>query len=561
MSRRTVLVSLLSFVTLLPGLLFFGRPTASLLREQLSDGQTPLFFSAASTAPVAVRGAQIYRGNNGTIYAMEGSRTGAGFDFVVRGNGLVTAMVSAQTSESGAIAMELEGPKGTARVGSSFGMRHRAYNLTPLLSGDGTYTLWFRPFPGNGVAVREVVVRQSSCARYPRLDLVALVVAVLFLIRGLRDGRMSVSSAAAAVGSLALALRWGILSAWVGQPLQGDAIYYAAMARDFLPERAFETGMREPLHVWSHWFTMMGGGGPFAVRTLSAAFSVGTATLLVPLGARLFSSVTAGAAAGVLFAVGNFHIWNAVRGERSEMFVFLMAAFLLVVVSARRKGSVSVDGALGLLAGLLGLTWLIGPVCAVLAYGTRLWDADRRLARAAIFSAALLSVVGPHLIAQKRTNGDAFFALNTHTSFYRTAESTGVPSYSGERTPMAGLLLKEPGKRLKDLARGYASFFFNPAAHFNRIFLGFHYDDWRSALVFPFLAAGLVAAAWRGRWWAFLLALAVINISPAMLDLVRDPRLFLHGALFVALFFGEGVSVAAEGAHALARRLKASAKR
>ena len=343
------------------------------------------------------------------------------------------------------------------------------------------------------------------------------------------------------VAALGAILRWNEYLAAAGFPLAGDAGSYHLPALGLNLLHPFATGYREPFYIWLQklWLLLL-GPNEYQFRLLTVALSVGIIVLTYYLFSELSKNRAAGLLAAFFAAVNNYAVFSSALGERTEAYSLLLLFFCYFIVKPKKAGWAGELPAV-LAGAALCLTWLIGGVGVFLVYLFRYiylkTPAKRLLASAAL----LVLLLAPHLYYQHKVNGDMFYTLNKSVNYFRNSELYGEASNLGQRTSWADYLGERGGLTIiKRTAGGYASIFFNPADSFNRIFMGFHYTQWYSWLVFPFYLAGLALAVKRGLVPLFGLLLCFTHAFPYNLNDIRDPRLLFFLAPFFAGFIALG---------------------
>ncbi|OVE76645.1 hypothetical protein BVX98_04975 [bacterium F11] len=338
-------------------------------------------------------------------------------------------------------------------------------------------------------------------------------------------------------------LRWNALGGVMGIPLEGDALGYYQLVSDFSWIHPLSTGIREPFYIWIQTlFSIIVGLKIFTFRFLALVFSVGIIGATYGLAFEISKKKFIAVMAALLMAFGNFSVHNAIRGERSELFLLILIFFL--VFSLKLKKEPKNEWKLGILVGMLSLTWLIGLIPGVLVYGYRVYRLKIQPKYSLQFLIIVILFVLPHFLAQWATTGDPFTSINVHTKYYRNARLSADAPPAGENKSLFHFVFIEEGPSLVvNVVKGYANLFLNPFNPFNKIFLGFHYTHYLSVFLYPFLLIGLLFSVLRREVEVFVLLFGVLNLSVGFLDQVRDPRLFLQAAPFVAYFFGVGVEV------------------
>ncbi len=428
--------------------------------------------------------------------------------------------------------------------------RHRDFDIKKFLKPGHSYSLHLvmeDKVPGK-VFVDELNVRVFPGVPYfPPLDLIlaAAFFTGLVLTRVLERRPFLPLHHWETVSILvliALAFRWRVLGAAFGQPLEGDAGAYRDLALALSWKSPFQNGIREPFYIWvQNIGSVFWGTGLMKFRITTLLLSLASIPLLYFFCLATTNRRAVAVCACLLMACGEYAVIDAVRGERSQLFTFLMLAFSLGVVRmaplSRKR-----EALLGGLGGLLSWTWLAGALGVVLAYLCRWVHWKVPLKNVVFFWVVLSLMVGGFLFQQKQYRGDPLQSLNAHVNFYKNAKETGLPSYAGEKSNWFHYFWQQEGamKVVSDSVKGTFDLFLNPTNPFNKIFLGFHYSQPYSYVLFPFLIAGLALTLYRREYWGWLLMFSFLNISGSMLRDVRDPRLFYHLMPFFAYFFAVG---------------------
>lgn len=436
-------------------------------------------------------------------------------------------------------------------------------NLTPHLQPGHPYRIeiFSDSIKGQGryFVVEEIVLRRApAIPAWPRLDFFVFGMCALVLIGcfiAIHDKAISVIQWVPLIFILVLAFswRWKMLGASFGQALQGDATSYFDWARSFQFANPFAFGIREPGYIWLQvaWAHVV-GWGQIQFRLLSVLASIGIIAATYVLSKAITGRHDAAFGAATALGVSRFLIWNAPRGERSEVFALMLLVYLIFLIKYHHptfKQAVP----LGILAGMVSLVWLIGLVSASLAYAALKIRAKKDFLGFAVFIGSALLIVGPHLAYEWRTTGDPLHAVNVHTNFYKNVRESGVPSQNGPRGNMGRYVLDQGPKLIWQTAKGYFDLLINPQNEINKMMCG--YSDYRRFLFYPVLLLGLIVAARRGYSAIFLIFFATLNVSVAFLNNVFDPRLFLHATPFAAFFIGVGFSQIIDAARPLGRRV------
>lgn len=465
--------------------------------------------------------------------------------------GFTNAHVCAWLDGRGEAVLELEdiGEK-TVTLSNLSILRHRSFDLTPHIEAGHTYLLKFRVHGGaagaRGVLTELSVRRNEDFPRFPPLHTAAWVTMGLFIAWMMNSRKpWRKRHVAFAVGLAAFAVRWQTMGALYGVPLEGDAPGYQSLAADLSWRHPFNTGVREQLFVWMDYITRhLFGTADVYIRLLTLVLSVGIVVGTYLLAERLLKSRFAAIVAAALLAFGNFAVYNATRGERSELFVFVLLFYFLFLLAKPR--GLWHEILIGVMGAAVGLTWLMGLPTVFLSYIYRWRHFRLNIGRVLVFAATVGLLMAPHFLDQSARSGDPLKALNVHVNFYKNAREAGVPSYEGGNRSWASYLVGDQGlyKVAVQGVRGYLELLLNPTNPCNKIFLGFHYAEVYSYFLFPFYLAGMVWLVIKRQWAPLLLLICTLHISVSFLGEIRDPRLFLQAAPFFGIFFGWGVSQA-----------------
>jgi len=432
-------------------------------------------------------------------------------------------------------------------------LRDRDFNLTPFLDAGHQYRIFTQG--GTPHAPAPVVIKEFSLLQIPgipqflRLDAIFWVFLILwissqaaFVWRGKPNFSDGADVLLLLIVAGAFSVRWTALGGSVGQSLEGDAVGYYSLVSQFNWRDPFATGIREPFYIWIQFIAgRLIGQTELTFRLVTVFFSTGAVFLTAHLARHLSGRKGIGLIASLLPAFGDFFIWNSIRGERSELYTFLLLLFFIGVIGVKSSNWKTESG-LGLLTGIISLTWLIGLLSCVLAYLWRWARLQAKIPSAVLFLALAGIITGPMLLHHGRVSGDPLQVLNAHALYYKNAVETGVPSYEGTKTSLVGVLFKRGTGFGVNFVKGYFDLFLNPLNLFNKIFLGFHYTQNWSLFLFPFLILGLGWTLFHRQWAPFYLLFCTLNLSAAFQDVVRDPRLFLQAAFFLAYFFAVGIS-------------------
>jgi hypothetical protein len=250
---------------------------------------------------------------------------------------------------------------------------------------------------------------------------------------------------------------WGpIANPYVG----GDPINYLRYAREM--RHFYQAHVREPMFLaLTRTFLWLSGGRDIALSYASAAGSTLAILATCLLGAAL-GSRTAGIAAGLALATEFEAISWSMQGWRDDTFMMFVTFAAVSLLTMHRRPS---TGA-GVLAGLACAGACLTRVSAVsfvapaLLWIAALTPVDRRpQARQAAGIAGIVTalLVAPYLINCWRETGDALYALNYHTRYYRAAEGQPPDESVGALEYVWSHLASRPVATIDTAARGLVS--------------------------------------------------------------------------------------------------------
>jgi hypothetical protein len=294
----------------------------------------------------------------------------------------------------------------------------------------------------------------------------------------------------------------------------GDPINYLRFARGMTS--FYAAHVREPVFVATTrlWLPLV-DHQDVAVSFASAMFSSLAVWAAYLLGSLAYSRWIGLLAASAL-AIEHDVIGWAAEGWRDDamMFVFVMSccAFLRCV----RAPTVANAILAGVIAGIACLTRITAlsfllPAIAYLALSTRRAEARAEVRAgwraAAIILALMTVVVAPYMINCAIAFGDPFYAINSHTTFYRARAHQAFDQPMSVGAYLGSQLLGDPLGILWTFTQGVTT------VPFTNKWIGFEY--WLSGLgrVLSWLSvAGLLMflADRTGRFLLLLLALSVV---------------------------------------------------
>lgn len=338
--------------------------------------------------------------------------------------------------------------------------------------------------------------------------------------------------------SIGVILRWGGLAASAGAGLDfSDAEQYRNLALAFDVRQPFATSFREPMIVWAHWVVLhLFGDATIHIRVSTTIFSLLSIAMTYVLVFRITQRASSALVASLGVSINDLLVQNAALGGRNDLFVLLLVTFFWLALD-RTVVSWKHDALLGVLAGAIGLTWLIGLISCSLVYLWR-WNASgRRGVDLAAFAAPIALMIAPQLLYQWRTHGDALYSINFTTSYYEALANHQL-SPQVERLSWTHYLTQGMGLlRLgMNLVIGYGSLLFNPLERYNKVLLGFHYTTAYSYFLFGFLIVGIGLDIIRYRAIGLFLLVASLHLSAAFVRVTPHPRLFMHAVPLFAYF-------------------------
>ena len=343
--------------------------------------------------------------------------------------------------------------------------------------------------------------------------------------------------------ALGLILRWDQLAGSVQVALDwSDAAAYREFALSLNPWHPFATSFREPMIIWVHYLAMkILGSAPIHIRLPTLLFSLGMIPATYLLTFKLSENRWAAWWAAFIISFNDILVYNATLGGRNDLFALLMLVFCLALLSLDGR-KVRSEFLLGVLAGSLGLTWLIGLAGAGAVYLWRCVSFRLRPGPIALFYLTALAMISPSLIYQWKTQGDPLYSINFATPYYRSLKEGGAPLDQTMKSWPEYLEKKIAfRKAVVDTVEGYANLLLNPHERYNKLLLGFHYTRSTSYFLYPFLVLGLLAEIFRKRALGFILMFSFLNIMVVFMGNCPHPRIFLHAAPFFAYFCAVGI--------------------
>lgn len=329
-----------------------------------------------------------------------------------------------------------------------------------------------------------------------------------------------------------------------------NAMDYAQIARHLMRGEGFTTSFIKPLgltyepSVENHYdltyppvhiglasviMRALGDNGRAMSHTSGLAFLL-TIPVLFTLAVRLFDWRTA-ILATLLFGLHLGNLGYAISGLETSMLTLLVTGMLLLLhyASASEKHELVWVAAAGVAMGLIYLTkyvWLAALVPAV-AY-LIIMNPERRLARVAVFVAAVAIVASPWLYRNYSLTGDPFFTLRWHELVGQTRAHPANTVYREFR---------------EDTASYIAFVFENPRAIFEKVrggvselYVAFH--DLGGLFVTPFFLVGILVRLGsdrveRLRYFGYGL---LVIVSFVLTFFIAAPRLVAPLSAFVIIF-------------------------
>jgi hypothetical protein len=288
-------------------------------------------------------------------------------------------------------------------------------------------------FPATFAALCAIVLGWFFYARKPdyRLLRVMLRYSVLFIV------------------VFALRLRWDALPDAMAKPLSPDAATYADLARQM--RGVFDTGVREPLFIWSiKLFFWLFGDNNSNLQLMTLVFSLVTIVLTYLCAAGMFGSLV-GLLGALFLASGRIYMYENLRGLRLELYTLIVLALLLLLSCGTKIKPFRRALMLGFVCGfafLNSLSSISYVVLLVIYFGLRQRSKWWHVVAPLVIG---LGMVSPHLLYNKREYGDLFYSSNIHARFYRNMEfqdQPGFPTskdverdkYAGNRISTAGYI-------------------------------------------------------------------------------------------------------------------------
>jgi Dolichyl-phosphate-mannose-protein mannosyltransferase len=220
------------------------------------------------------------------------------------------------------------------------------------------------------------------------------------------------------------AVTWGrVAHPYVG----GDPISYLEYARAMTS--FYQPHVREPVFLATTRLGLWATGGQDAgISLASAAGSLLAIFATYLLGAALISPL-GGLAAAALMAIEYNSITWAVDGWRDDTFTatFLLSAWAMVRLHDRASFAnallVGVTAGAACLTRITALSFVLPALFWISMAGRS--ERGARLAYGATALVIMTALLAPFLISCAIATGDPFFAINSHTSYYRFGE--GLP--------------------------------------------------------------------------------------------------------------------------------------
>ena len=550
-SKRITFLSIL-FVAVVTSLFVYKKSLWPLLSR--SGFQSVSLFEYVSTdqnthqSLSIVRGQAIQKNPVGQLFLSTKDKAWIGVPFLADKKSIVNLYLNTWSVEIARVEVQLIDATEQREylIARDSSIRNQTFNLSGFIKNGHTY--WVRIYPKtfdpNGMILVESIHLSSipEIPSFPRIDLIFLICFLLVMFLSQREKTNQVWIVGTGLIVLSFSMRWSALGSTITFPLNGDGQDFFRLTQGFSWLSPFQTAFREPFFIWvQSIFGSLLGLTEFHFRIGSLLLSVALVGVLFVWLQRLTNNLWISGSGGLMMSLGHFFVFNGIRGERVELFVLMGLIFLILI--QEKKRSLRYEFILGCVSALFSLTWLIGFIISSFIYGIKAFQDKVSYKNLLVYVIPLILFIGPHLMSQKKTYNDPLHSLNVHTNFYKNAKDTGTPSYGGEKTGLFSYILKEHGvgKLVWDTIKGYATLFFNPLSQMNRIFLGFHYTQFWSFILFPFLVIGILFSLWKRDLWIFVTLFCFLNISVAFLNQIRDPRLFLHAAPFFCFFLGTGI--------------------
>jgi hypothetical protein len=543
-------------VILISIVVFFYRAVLS----RLSPPQTVFEFNAelpeTYTSLQSINGVGFTQSSDGKLVLGKNSNDFLEIYFESTASSLTSFHLSGLVIGRGDIQVELaelENQKKINTLACFPLLLHRSFNLSPYLKPGEQYRIRLTSInsdPGSTVVINELFLKRIN--NFPGL-LNPIFVFSLFVFLAFYLGYVLIAIGVKKKSVVLFLTVCGLgffmrMNAWydiLPQNLEGDSRGYYELSALFKWTQPYLTWSREPFFVWYQFLmSKVLGANVYVFRLATVLLSSSIVGLTFILTQKISRQWRAAFFAGMLMALGKFTVLNSVRGERAEIFVFLLLLFSLLAIF--KNGGIKFEIILGVMSGFISLTWLVGAISVMLIYVVRVVRNKPKYSHVSCYLFTWFLLMAPFLFSQWKATGDPFYSLNVHTGYYRNTMSNDAVIESKEKNDSTWFDLifhvLKPINFLKRTAFGFLSLLLDPRNPFNKIFLGFHYAEIGSYFLFPFYFIGILFSFLKRQWLGLVLFLSVLNISVGLLSQVRDPRLFLQAAPFFALFFGIGAS-------------------
>jgi hypothetical protein len=291
----------------------------------------------------------------------------------------------------------------------------------------------------------------------------------------------------------------------------GDPINYLRFARAMTS--FYAAHVREPVFVAATrlWLPLV-DQQDVAVSFASAMFSTLAVWAAYLLGSLAYSRWI-GLGAAFALAIERDVIGWAAEGWRDDamMFVFVMSCYaLLRCVRAPTVANAILAGVIAGIACLTRITALsfLLPAIAYLVWSTRRAEGRAGWRAAAIILVLMTVVVAPYLINCAIVFGDPFYAINSHTVFYRARANQAFDQPMSVGAYLGSQLLRDPLGILWTFTQGVTT------VPFTNKWIGF--EVWLSGLgrVLSWLSVAGLLMFFADRTGRFLLLLLTLSVVP-----------------------------------------------
>ncbi len=315
-----------------------------------------------------------------------------------------------------------------ATIGTEVGLVLLVLLLSTLLVAGRRGADWGIGQPGSGLARAAAAVR----GRLPHGKTLARLLAVLIVFYGAALRGQALIDSFWDVDDLGLVAKVRpFLEAvtpdsfhWPQEvPYRGGdpAAYlrYGRAMKDF-----YEARVREPLFVFATRLgLLLAHDNNIGVGIASATFSALAVGAVYLLGAFGFGRPV-GLLAALAFAVERRVIGLSIEGWRDDAFAFFVTLFAYALLRLYARSTFLNSVLLGLVAGFSWLTRITSlsfllPSFLALAFFPRARPRRERLSRLALSVGLCLLLMAPFLANCWIAHGDAFYAINEYTSFFR----------------------------------------------------------------------------------------------------------------------------------------------